>query len=123
MGRHGGGNNRSMDGTNASDGKRLGGIDHLRQSLRDILTTPIGTRVMRRDYGSRLYELVDAPLNRGTLLQLYAATVEAIRRWEPRIRVTQVRAVSSEPGRVELDLTGEYLPDGEVITVNGIVVT
>lgn len=123
MGRHGRGNNRSMDGTNASDGKRLGGIDHLRQSLRDILTTPIGTRVMRREYGSRLYELVDAPLNRGTLLQLYAATVEAIRRWEPRIRVTKVRAVSSEPGRIELDLTGEYLPDGEIITVNGIVVT
>lgn len=112
-----------MDGTNAFDGKRLGGVDHLRQSLRDILTTPIGTRVMRRDYGSRLFELVDAPLNRGTLLQLYAATAEAIRRWEPRIRLTKVRAVSSEPGKVQLDLTGEYLPDGQLVTIDGIVVT
>lgn len=112
-----------MDGINASDGKLLRGIDHLRQSLRDILTTPIGSRVMRRDYGSRLFELVDAPLNRGTLLQLYAATAQAIRRWEPRIRVTKVRAVSSEPGRVEIELTGEYLPNGQTVTIDGIVVT
>lgn len=112
-----------MDGINASDGKLLRGIDHLRQSLRDILTTPLGSRVMRRDYGSRLFELVDAPLNRGTLLQLYAATAEAIRRWEPRIRITKVRAVSSEPGRVEIELTGEYLPDGQTVTIDGIVVT
>src|SRR5690606_3293221 len=112
-----------MNGTNATTGKGLGGIDHLRQSLRDILTTPIGSRVMRREYGSRLFELVDAPLNRGTLLQLYAATAQAIRRWEPRIRLTKVRAVSSEPGRVELELTGEYLPDGQTVTIDGIVVT
>lgn len=111
-----------MDGINASDGTRLGGIDHLRQSLRDILTTPVGTRVMRRDYGSRLFELVDAPLNRGTMLQLYAATVQAVRKWEPRIRVTKVRAISSEPGSVEIELTGEYLPDGETVTIDGIVV-
>lgn len=112
-----------MDGTNAASGTRLGGIDHLRQSLRDILTTPIGTRVMRRDYGSRLFDLVDAPLNRGTLLQLYAATAEAIQKWEPRFKLLQVRIASAEAGRVELDLTGEYLPDGKTVTVDGIVVT
>lgn len=111
-----------MDGMNAADGKRLGGIDHLRQSLRDILTTPIGTRVMRRDYGSRLYELVDAPLNRDTIAQLYAATAEAIRRWEPRFKLSSVRIASSEVGSVELDLTGTYLPDGKEVTIDGIVV-
>lgn len=111
-----------MDGMNASDGTRLAGIDHLRQSLQDILTTPIGTRVMRRDYGSRLYELVDAPLNRATLLQFYAATAEAVRKWETRFRLTKVSIASAEPGSVELDLTGDYLPDGKQVTVSGIVV-
>jgi phage baseplate assembly protein W len=111
-----------MDGVNAADGTRLGGVDHLRQSIQDILTTPIGTRVMRRDYGSRLYRLVDAPLNRGTLLQLYAATAQAIRKWEPRFKLTKVRIASAEPGRVELDLTGNYLPDGAAVTIDGIVV-
>lgn len=112
----------AMNGINASTGKPLAGIEHLRQSLRDILTTPIGTRVMRRDYGSRLYKLVDAPLNRFTILQLYAATAEAIRKWEPRFSLQQVRISSAAPGAVSLDLTGKYLPDGQDVTVDGIVV-
>lgn len=112
-----------MDGVNAATGKRVGGIDHLRQSVRDILTTPVGTRVMRRDYGSRLYELVDAPLNRATVLQLYAATAKAIRRWEPRFKLTKISVASAEPGRVQLDLTGNYLPDGTEVTVDGVVVS
>jgi phage baseplate assembly protein W len=111
-----------MDGVNAADGKRLGGMDHLRQSLRDILTTPLGTRVMRRDYGSRLYQLVDAPMNRGTVLQLFAATAQAVRKWEPRFKLTKVSVASAQPGAVELELTGTYLPDGKEVTVDGIVV-
>lgn len=111
-----------MNGTHALTGKSLSGIDHLRQSISDILTTPLGSRVMRREYGSRLFELIDAPMNRGTLADIYAATVEALARWEPRIQVTQVRASSAEPGSVVLDLTGKYLPDGKPITLEGIIV-
>ena len=112
-----------MKGTNAATGAPLDGMDHLRQSIRDILTTPIGTRVMRRDYGSRLPYLVDAPMTRSTLLDLYAATAEALETWEPRISVQQVTATAAEPGRVELSISGEYLPDGKPITIDGIVVT
>lgn len=111
-----------MIGTDATTGKALGGIAHLRQSVRDILTTPIGTRTMRREYGSRLFQLVDAPMNRATLLNIYAATIEALARWEPRIRVSSVQATSAAPGRVVLDVTGEYLPDGRQVTLDGIVV-
>ena len=94
----------------------------MRQSIRDILTTPIGSRVMRRTYGSRLFRLVDAPLNRSTLLDLYAATAEALDLWEPRIRVISVAAISVENGSIELDLVAEYLPDGQTITLDGIVI-
>ena len=112
-----------MDGMNAQTGRTLSGIDHLRQSLHDILTTPVGTRVMRRDYGSRLYELVDAPMNSATLVQLYAATAEAVARWEPRFRLTRVRAASASPGAVTLDLQGEYVPTGQTINLDGIEVS
>lgn len=111
-----------MDGLNAITGKRLSGLAHLRQSIRDILTTPIGTRVMRRDYGSRLPRLVDAPINSETILELYAATAEAIRIWEPRFNLQKATIVNAAPGRIELDLTGEYLPEGRVITLDGIEV-
>lgn len=111
-----------MNGINAENGKRLRGIEHLRQSIRDILTTPIGSRVMRREYGSRLFQLIDAPTNQETITDIYAATAEAIARWEPRFQVTQVKIAHAQPGRVEMDLAGNYLPNGQVITLDGIVI-
>ncbi|NJB67211.1 hypothetical protein GGQ74_000851 [Desulfobaculum xiamenense] len=111
-----------MRGMNATTGRELSGIEHLRQSVRDILTTPIGSRVMRRDYGSRLFELVDAPLNGATLVELYAATAEALARWEPRFRLTRVSAEATGAGHVSLDLVGTYLPDGREISMEGIIV-
>jgi phage baseplate assembly protein W len=111
-----------MNGTNAQTGKPLGGIDHLRQSIVDILTTPIGSRVMRRDYGSQLPDLVDAPTNSETTMDMIAAAVDALTKWEPRIALTQVTIASASPGEVQLNLTGQYLPDGQVVTFDGIKV-
>ncbi|MGM0825697.1 MAG: GPW/gp25 family protein [Pseudomonadota bacterium] len=112
-----------MNGINAQTGRSLSGINHLRQSIRDILTTPIGSRVMRRDYGSRLFELVDAPMNSATIIDLYAATAEALAQWEPRFRLTRARTESAEPGHIVLTLEGEYLPTGEMINLDGIQVS
>ena len=112
-----------MNGIDANTGKRLAGLDHLRQSIRDILTTPIGSRVMRRDYGSRLYRLVDAPLNRATILDLYAATAEALATWEPRIEVQEVRAAEADAGKVTISLRGIYRPTGQLVEMDGIEVT
>lgn len=111
-----------MNGTSATTGQRLAGIEHLRQSIRDILTTPLGSRVMRRDYGSRIFELIDAPMNRATLLQIYAATVEALGRWEPRITVDRVQATAARPGAVTLDIEGTYRLSGQALLIEGIEV-
>ncbi len=111
-----------MSGISSTTGKSLAGIDHLRQSVRDILATPLGSRVMRRDYGSRLFELVDRPLTPALLVEIYAATVEALIKWEPRLLVDTVRADTVGPGRVSLTLTGRYRPTGKPITLEGIVI-
>ena len=47
-----------MIGMARTSGAILTGDAHLAQSVADILTTPIGSRVMRREYGSLLFELV-----------------------------------------------------------------
>jgi uncharacterized protein len=112
-----------MLGMNAQAGQPLSGIDHLRQSLRDILTTRIGTRVMRRDYGSQLPELVDRPMNPRLAMDLYAATAEAIQRWEPRLKLTRVQIVNAARGQICLDLIGVYLPDEQTLTVSGVEVS
>lgn len=111
-----------MIGTDANTGKALGDLAHLRQSISDILNTRLGTRVKRRDYGSEIADLIDAPLNRQTLVKIYAATVSALQKWEPRILVMKVVA-NGGPGSVSLDLYGQYLPNGQSIAIPGISVS
>ncbi|MEO3480276.1 GPW/gp25 family protein [Phaeobacter sp. CAU 1743] len=112
-----------MIGIDATTGKHISGLAHLRQSVRDILTTPIGTRVMRRDYGSRLYRLVDAPMNDVTRLDMVAATYEALATWEPRLDLESVKVGVSWAGSVLIDLVGRYVPTGEAISLDGVEVT
>ncbi len=111
-----------MKGMNAKTGKGLEGIEHLKQSVVDILTTPINSRVMRRDYGSRLFELVDKPINRDLTLEIYAATGEALEKWEKRFKLEKVKITEVKEGKVTLDLEGLYLPVGEKIRFDGVVV-
>ncbi len=68
------------------------GYRNLEESIVIILSTRLGERVYRPDFGSRLHELVFAPLNNDTLLlaQIYAR--DAIRKWEPRVAVEAVTA-------------------------------
>lgn len=81
---------------------------HLRQSIADILTTPIGSRIARRDYGSLLPELIDQPFNDTTRLRLYGATATALMRWEPRLQVSRITlSRCDEPGTFLLDLDGQ----------------
>lgn len=77
------------------------GEDKIAQAIWIILSTPIGQRVMRPTFGSRLHELVFAPANAETygLAARYAA--EALRFWEPRIEVLAVEA-NPDPGRAEV---------------------
>lgn len=113
-------------GLSATTGRQIDGLEHLRQSVADILMTPIGSRVMRRDYGSRLFELIDQNLTALTLAQVYAATVDALDKWEPRLSVTRVQAEQLteelERGRLSITLEGEYLPEGRAVTLEGVIV-
>tara|TARA_B100001564_G_C20655965_1_gene679194 strand:- start:2248 stop:2586 length:339 start_codon:yes stop_codon:yes gene_type:complete len=112
-----------MYGMNKTTGKPLEGLDHLKQSIIDILTTPVGSRVMRREYGSKLFELVDTPTTEDFAIQLYAATAEALQEWEHRFRLENVKIESiSDNGKVTLSLRGIYLPDGKPIRLDGISV-
>lgn len=111
-----------MRGTDSTSGKPLSGIAHLKQSIRDILTTPIGSRVMRRDYGSELFNLIDAPANRATVLDIMAAIVDALRKWEPRIYPQTVRVETYQPGHLIISLTALYIPEGRIITMDGITI-
>jgi len=111
----------SFSGINTATGKPVAGSAHLRQSIRDILTTRIGTRIMRREYGSELPRLVDNPMNDLLKLELFAATADALVRWEPRFRLDRVYIESaSESGKIVLGLEGRILLNNEPVKFEGI---
>lgn len=89
---------------NATTGLSLDELDHIRQSIKDILTTPMGSRVERRSYGSIIPELIDQPGNAANVLRLMAATVMAISRWEPRIAITDVGFTIDMQGKAVVSL-------------------
>ena len=95
---------------NRDTGRSISGAAHLRQSIADILTTPLGSRVMRRDYGSLLPGLIDQPFNDATRLRACAAVVMALMRWEPRVRLSRIQlAAGDQPGSAMLDIEGEVV--------------
>lgn len=101
-------------GMNQQNGTRLTELDHVRQSVRDILVTPVGSRLARREYGSLIPDLIDQPQNAATRLQLMAATYGALCRWEPRIRLNQIQITSAMDGSMVADLTGSRVDGGPV---------
>jgi len=95
-----------MIGLAKSTGRAIDGNAHLAQSIADILSTPLGTRIQRRDYGSLLFDLIDQPLNAATRALVHAATALAITRWEPRLRLRKVK-MGGEPAQGHLLITIE----------------
>lgn len=84
---------------NKHTGEPLTDNAQLSQSIHDILLTPIGSRVMRRRYGSALFALVDQPNNPALQLQIIAAACIAIYQWEPRLTPTQITLSATHNGQ------------------------
>lgn len=102
-------------GIDNATGAANDGWQNVLQSIRTILTTPIGTRVMRREFGSELMSLIDAPLEDQVLLALYVSVANAIARWEPRFRIATVGVDSiAASGRIALRINGTYFPRGHM---------
>jgi phage baseplate assembly protein W len=67
------------------------GIEDIDSSIRMVLTTAPGERLMRPQFGCRIWELLFEPINANTLGLMGEAVREAIGRWEPRVELDDVR--------------------------------
>lgn len=81
------------------------------ESIRIILKTRMGERVYRPDFGSRLSELVFAPMNVQTLLMIRLCVEEALEKWEPRIILDSVET-EPDPLRGRVSIVIRYHPKG-----------
>ena len=85
-------------GMNSNTGKALDSAGSIAQSVNTILTTPVGSMPWLRTFGSLLYALIDQPGNLAVSALIRAATVIALQRWEPRIKVTRVAYIPPGAG-------------------------
>lgn len=103
-------------------GKPISDLDHLKQSLQDILTTRLGTRVMLREYGSQGADLIDSPITSKWATDIYYATAVAVYTWEPRFRLTSIILDGSQvsSGVVGMSLEGRFWPDGKPVLIDNL---
>ncbi|MTC61018.1 baseplate assembly protein [Providencia rustigianii] len=105
-------------GMNGKTGSNLTDSEHIRQSIADILRTPIGSRVMRRQYGSLLYDLIDQPQNPTLRLKIMSACYMALMQWEPRVRLQTIDYIRSDIGEMAVSLSGVIMPSGEPVSIS-----
>ena len=109
-----------MQGMDENTGALLGGEAHLRQSIRRIIMTPIGTYPLEPEFGSRVPELVDMPMTDETILLINSSIVEALYRWEERIESVEVMLDTENIGNGELFFNLKVVYEGQVVTLDGI---
>ncbi len=68
----------------------VSGADDVEQSIRIILGTRPGERVMRPNFGCRAQELLFEPRSAATASLMQEYIHQALRMWEPRIEVRSV---------------------------------
>ncbi|MDR6348527.1 GPW/gp25 family protein [Pantoea sp. SORGH_AS_0659] len=105
-------------GMNSADGAVLDDEAHLHQSVNNILLTPAGSRVMRRDYGSSIFSLIDQPDNAVTRLKLMSAACIALWRWEPRLTPVAVTVETTEQGAVQMIVKSRRSDTSSTITTD-----
>ncbi|HJU70396.1 MAG TPA: GPW/gp25 family protein [Paucimonas sp.] len=64
-------------------------IDDLNQAIQVILRTAKGSDPLRPEFGSDLHRYLDYPIHRARP-HVVRESIEAIRRWEPRVAVERV---------------------------------
>ncbi|EAK0103483.1 baseplate assembly protein [Campylobacter coli] len=83
----------------------------IEESIKDILTTPLGSRVMRPEYGSLLYTLIDRKIDDDFRVKLTRYTAEAISKWEKRVKLKGVRLNKMQEGKLSITLLFEDYKD------------
>jgi len=82
------------------------GPDDINASIRMVIITAPGERVMRPQFGCRIWDLLFEPINANTLGLMSEAVRDAVSQWEPRVELEDVN-VEPDPenaARVTIDL-------------------
>jgi phage baseplate assembly protein W len=95
-----------------NDRDRISMVDadtDIKQAIYIILNTAPGERVMHPDFGCNIHDLIFWPANDQTAAIVERYVTEALTRWEPRIRLHEVRAIpeATEIGQMLINIVYE----------------
>ena len=82
--------------------------DNIRQSIRIVLETAPGERVMRPNFGCGIHDLVFAAVDTTTIQRIRSVIEEALRRYEARIEVLGVTVDEDATSEGKLLIELEY---------------
>jgi hypothetical protein len=85
------------------------GDEEIRQAVIIIVRTRRGGRVMRPEFGCRIWELLFAPNNAATWTLAEHHVQEALGMWEPRIDVEAVRSLPDPDDPAVMQVEVEYM--------------
>ena len=111
-------------GMSKATGGTITGVAYLRQRLEDVINTPLGALVGRRDFGSRLYEMLDHNIDSSFRMSAYVRLAEAIANPANGLddfKLTEMLFELKDAGHIEITLTGDYLVNNQTITMDGII--
>jgi phage baseplate assembly protein W len=84
------------------------GEEEIRQAILLIVRTRRGARVMRPEFGCRIWELLFGPNDASTWTMAGHHVREALGWWEPRIEVDDVRAAADPGNPAALEIEVDY---------------
>lgn len=109
-------------GVSRSDFTIKSGWPHVQQSLNVIMTTALGERVQRRDFGTDIGPVIDRPQDLESIVSAYSAIAEAVRPrlvdgkqyGEPGFELRLVKITPSANGNLIIDVEGLHFPRGHL---------
>jgi len=88
------------------------------ESIGRILATPLGSRVMQPEYGSRLFELIDKAVTDEWVVLACDYTYDAIETNEPRVSVKNVSIGTGESVAINIEYVEVATGDTKILSVD-----
>lgn len=85
----------------------VSGPEDIDRSIVMVLSTAKGERLMRPEFGCKIWDQLFEPINANTLGLMAQAVRDALSQWEPRVDLEDVttEADMERQGRVNIDIT------------------
>jgi hypothetical protein len=90
------------------------------QSLKIILFTDLGSRIMRSDFGSDVNYFIFKSINKGSITRLANTIERAVKRHEPRINLDNVDIDQAQVADGKLLIKLEYLIKSVNVRTNAV---